>query len=415
MSDATGDVRSSLADLAEPFPPAGELTAGDLPEELCSRFEAATVVGLGEASHGTQEFFDLRFRLVRLLVEEFGVRAIGFEATFDPMVRVDDLVAAGEGEIRSLVAGLDVYRPFKTETMVALFEWLQSYNASRPPGDRVHVYGFDTTVIEAAATEIEPYLDRVGADVDESLREDLDTMRRGYDGEDERQALLEGARRAHARIDSMLAANESAWVEATSRRAYEGVRHRLDLVETQIEAHGKDHEERMALRDEAMAANAEWIQRRAAGPVVLWGANGHLNRHRHVLDEWDVDVPSMGSWLADAYKEAYCPVAFELGGGEVAALDAAAGEVVDYPIPAPPSGSIPDLLRQVDEPVFCLSVDDLRDDPSVREWLSTQPPRHNIWGGHPDGEQPVRYQPFHLEEFDWVVFVRDTSPLVHLD
>ncbi|MFC7058537.1 erythromycin esterase family protein [Halovenus salina] len=415
MSELNESLLSSLSELAAPLPNAGELTVTELPAGLRSQFDDATVIGLGEASHGTQEFFDLRFRLIRLLVEEFRVRAVGFEAPFDPLHRVDELVAAGEGDIRSLVAEIDIYRPFKTETMVDLFKWLQSFNVSRPPEDRVHVYGFDTTIIEAAANEIEPYLDRVGADVDASLREDLDIMTAGYGTDDERQALLESTRRVHSTLAPMVDANESAWVEATSRQAYEYVRHRLHLVEVQLEAHERDREGRAALRDEMMAENVEWIHDRSAGPVVLWGHNGHIARGRRVIDEWDVDVLPMGEWLADSYGERYCPVGLELGGGEVAALDGETGDVAEYPIPEPPSGSIPAVFRQVEEPVFSLSIDDLYDDSSTREWLRAKPRRHDIWGGTPDGDNPVKYNCRDLDGFDWVFFVRETSPLVHLD
>jgi len=77
--------------------------------------------------------------------------------------------------------------------------------------------------------------------------------------------------------------------------------------------------------------------------------------------------------------------------------------------------SIPAVFREVEEPVFAVSVEDIYDDSSIREWLQTQPQRHNIWGGTPDGENPVKYIPSDLSEFDWLVFVRETSPLVHLD
>lgn len=415
MTEPKDDLLASLSELAVPFPNANELTAADLPDGLRSRFDDAAVIGLGEASHGTQEFSELRLRLVRLLVEEFGVRAVAFEAPFHQFRRIDERVAAGAGDVRSILTGMDGYRPMQTAPIADLFEWLQSVNAERPAAERVRVYGFDTTIIEDAAVGIEPYLDRVGADIDASLRDDLDAVRAGYDSEDERRALLESARRVHSTLTPMLDANESAWVEAESRRAYERVRHRLDLIEVQIEAHERDREGRHALRDEAMARNVEWIHDRSTGPVVVWGANGHLGRGRHVLDEWDVDVQAMGKWLADAYGDRYCPVAFETGAGRVAAKDFAAGTVEEYPIPDPPSMSIPAVFRRVEEPVFSVSVEDLYDDPPVREWLRTRPPRHNIWGGTSDGDNPVKYTPSDLSEFDWVVFVRETSPLVHLD
>jgi erythromycin esterase len=415
MSGSKDDLVPSLSELAVPFPSAGELTATDLSDGLRSQLDDATVIGLGEASHGTQEFFELRFRLTRLLVEEFGVRAVGIEAGFHPLCRIAELVGAGEGNIRPLLAESDVYRPWKTEPMADFFEWLQSFNDSRPPEDRVNVYGFDMTVIEQAAAGLESYLERVGADIDASLREDLGTVTAGYSSDDERRALLESARRVHSTLRPMLDANESAWVEAGSRRAYENVRHRLHLIDRQLEAHERDHEERMALRDETMAENVEWIRDRSTGPIVLWAANGHLNRGRHVLEEWDVDVRSMGEWLARSHEEGYCSVGFGLGSGEVAALDGETEEISTYPIPDPPAESIPDVLRRIDESPFYLRVDDLREDASVQEWLRTRPRRHEIWGGHPDGDNPVRFLQSDLSEFDWFFFVRETSPLVHLE
>lgn len=415
MSEPKDDLLSSLSELAVPFPNTNELTAMDLSDGLCSRLDDATVIGLGEASHGTQEFFELRFRLTRLLVEEFGVRAVALEAPFHPFCRIDDRITAGTGDIRSILTELDGYRPMQTETIADFFEWLQSFNASRPPEDQVHLYGFDMTIIKDAAIGIEPYLEAVDADIDASLREALDTMTNGYDSDTERETMLDSARQALSTLRPMADAHESAWVEADSRQAYDQVRYRLHLIEGQLEAHERDREGRMALRDETMAENVEWIHDRSSGPVVLWGANGHLNRDRHVLEEWDVDVQSMGGWLADSYGDGYCSIGLEVASGKVAALNGETSTIEEYPLPDPPSKSIPDLLRQVDEPLFCLSVDDLHDDSSVREWLRTQPRRHNIWGGTPDGDNPVKYYPSDLSEFDWFVFVRETSPLVHLD
>jgi erythromycin esterase-like protein len=87
MPEPEDDLVSSLSELAVPFPNTSGLTATDLPATCHARFDDATVIGLGEASHGTQEFFELRLQLTRLLGAEFGVRAVGFEAEFDPLCR----------------------------------------------------------------------------------------------------------------------------------------------------------------------------------------------------------------------------------------------------------------------------------------------------------------------------------------
>lgn len=45
-------------------------------------FESATVIGLGEATHGTREFFDCKHRLLRYLITELDLRLIGFESVY---------------------------------------------------------------------------------------------------------------------------------------------------------------------------------------------------------------------------------------------------------------------------------------------------------------------------------------------
>jgi erythromycin esterase len=271
------------------------------------------------------------------------------------------------------------------------------------------------TYIQRAVIGIEPYLERVGADIDSSLREKFNTLRAGWEAEKDLQPMLDTTRKALSTLQPMVDAHESAWVEASSRGAYDEVKHRLHLMEAQLDAHERDFEGQMALRDRTMAKNVEWIHERSKGPVVLLGHNGHLNRGRHTLEEWDVDVPSMGEWLTETYGDAYCPVGLGLGGGAVAAMDGTIEERVEYPVPDPPSGSIPDALRQVNEPLLYLSVEDLHDNPVVREWLQTQPLRHTIWGGHPDGDAPVRYRASDLSEFDGFLFVSETSRTIPLN
>lgn len=55
----------------------------------------ADVIGMGEASHGTREFFRFKHRLFRYLVEEHGFRMLGLEANFAAMLDINDYVVRG--------------------------------------------------------------------------------------------------------------------------------------------------------------------------------------------------------------------------------------------------------------------------------------------------------------------------------
>jgi erythromycin esterase len=66
----------------------------------------ARVVGLGEATHGTREFFQLKHRLVRYLVMEHGYRLFGLEANFSETLALDRYVVHGEGSPRDALRGI---------------------------------------------------------------------------------------------------------------------------------------------------------------------------------------------------------------------------------------------------------------------------------------------------------------------
>lgn len=113
------------------------------------------------------------------------------------------------------------------------------------------------TVIEYATNGLRSDLERVGADVDESLFADLDTMTTGYGSDDEREALLESARWVHLTLEPMLDANESTWVEADSRQAYEHVLHRHGAADAVRLTRGRSFEALSAI--ETLSSRSEWM------------------------------------------------------------------------------------------------------------------------------------------------------------
>ena len=58
----------------------------------------ARLVGLGEATHGSREFFTMKHRLVQYLVEEMGFTTFAIEANFPEAARINDYLHTGEGD-----------------------------------------------------------------------------------------------------------------------------------------------------------------------------------------------------------------------------------------------------------------------------------------------------------------------------
>lgn len=99
------------------------------------------VIGLGEGTHGTREFFTLKHRLIQRLVEVHGCRLVTMEVSWDRARAVDSYLQHGTGSAADAVAGL-AYWTWNTAEVVALVEWLRAYNV-RHPEDPVQFTGFD--------------------------------------------------------------------------------------------------------------------------------------------------------------------------------------------------------------------------------------------------------------------------------
>src|SRR5438105_8706353 len=92
----------------------------------------ARLVLLGEASHGTHDFYQARADITRRLIAEKGFTAVAVEADWPDAYRVN-CYARGQGDAASAVEALGGFRRFPTwmwrNTVVRDFvEWLRQHN-----------------------------------------------------------------------------------------------------------------------------------------------------------------------------------------------------------------------------------------------------------------------------------------------
>ncbi|GCE45423.1 erythromycin esterase [Thermosporothrix hazakensis] len=101
----------------------------------------ASIVGLGEATHGTHEFFTLKHRLVRFLVEKMGFTTLAMEENWNNALNINEYVLYGKGDPKALVRSLE--RPWRTQEVLELVTWLRAYNADPRHTQKVRFAGID--------------------------------------------------------------------------------------------------------------------------------------------------------------------------------------------------------------------------------------------------------------------------------
>jgi erythromycin esterase len=286
------------------------------------------VIGLGEAAHGTREFFRLKHRLIRYLVERQEVRLFGLEANFAETLALDRYVRYGEGDPEEALA--DVYFwTWNTEELLALVEWLRAFNDGREVGDRVRFYGFDAQFTAGPAAALDSYLRTTDRLAELGIGDDpasLDDDGRLADDEETRVARLDAADRVVTTAGERLDIQEAAHVAATDRGTWQlARRHLRTLARTRDHKrarHTDDSGRAIAVRDRAMAANVAWMLDYAntdMDRIVLWAHNAHVSRTEDRATD-GTGAPSMGYHLAERYGEEYYALGFDFAGGTFQAL-----------------------------------------------------------------------------------------------
>src|SRR5947209_9447171 len=147
-----------IAEAAEPLPDFEDEGFG----QLFDRFADRRIVLLGEASHGTSDFYRARAAITRHLIEHRGFEIVAVEADWPDAAAVDR-------HVRHLEARKTDETPFRRfptwmwrNTDVAEFvEWLRAHNADEIADDRAGFYGLDIYNMSGSIAAVLAYLDEI--------------------------------------------------------------------------------------------------------------------------------------------------------------------------------------------------------------------------------------------------------------
>lgn len=266
----------------------------------------ARVLGLGESTHGTGEFFRLKHRLVERLVRREGFRVFALEANVLTAARLDAWVQGGPGTVEQAMAGL--FTVWHTEEVRDLLAGLREYNRTHP-GDPVRVAGFDMQDHRTPADTLRALIARLEPGLEATLDERL--------GEYTRQPswatwTVEDSLRARwadqaAALWHTIADRRPRWLAAArdgrDSLDAEWALHCATLVS---QAAGMNRSLYSPDRDSLMAANLHWaLETLLPGRrAVLWAHDMHVSRSGDPLTGFN-GGRQMGAFLHRLYGSGY--------------------------------------------------------------------------------------------------------------
>lgn len=331
----------------------------------------ARVVGLGEATHGTREFFQLKHRMLEYLVEQLGFTVFAIEANFTESLVINDYVLHGKGDAKKALAGI-YFWTWNTEEVLELIEWMRRYNADASHKKKIEFYGFDMQFAGVAGPEAIKYITGLDKARGEALAAAIapvtsrgSRMSYGQKSDEEKKAV----KQAIADGLSFLDRNRTRAIAATSKDGFAIARRNLVVVQ-QAETMMGDQANAFEHRDRAMAANLEWIlaHKGRGTRVAAWAHNGHIQRDR--LNRWK----NMGYHLARALGRRYVTFGFAFNQGSYQAIhqppDGKGGGLQEITVGPAPAGNIGATFARTGTPLFAL---DLRKRPRARRGKAPHP------------------------------------------
>jgi erythromycin esterase-like protein len=98
-------------------------------EPLRGVVDSARIVALGEATHGTREFFQMKHRMVEFLATQMGFTIFSIEANLPEASRLNDFVVKGNGDPKQLLKGM-YFWTWNTEEVLNMILWMREFNRS---------------------------------------------------------------------------------------------------------------------------------------------------------------------------------------------------------------------------------------------------------------------------------------------
>jgi erythromycin esterase-like protein len=262
----------------------------------------ARFVLIGEASHGTHEFYALRAELTKRLIEERGFCAVAAEADWPDAYRVNCYVrgVGGDADGDQSLAGFRRFPTWMWRNMVVLefVEWLREHNEQSP--HPAGFYGLDLYSLHASIEAVLRYLDEADPEAARRARERFacfeqfrgendgqsygyaTTLGRAEPCEDEVVAqLVELHRRAAELVarDGRPAADRQFAAEQNARVVVNAERYYRSMFRGRVSSWN--------LRDTHMADTLDALADHLDGPIVVWAHNSHLG---------DARATEMGRW-----------------------------------------------------------------------------------------------------------------------
>lgn len=375
---------------------------------------------LGEASHGTEEFYAWRAEISKRLIADAGFRFIAVEGDWGACAAVNRYVKHMEGapgSARAAVTGFSRWPDWlwSNQVILELVEWLHDHNADLPMARRVGFYGIDVYGLDESMAKAPRYLDQLDEGLASEARQAYACLER-FDGDMHHYlqvvATGESCAAGIARVVERLQARSAEWQDGQPDDYFHAKQNALVVLNAERHYRAMIHQDHTSWNARArhfhqtLERLLERYGEHARG--IVWAHNTHIGDARATAMAQQ-NMVNIGQLARESLgPDEVGLVGFGTHRGQVIAGARwdAPRQVMDVPYAL--TGSLEDVLHRVMDEPFVLLTAEARQVPGI-----DRPLGHRAIGVtyNPLQERANYVLTILPDRYDAFVFIPETTPL----
>lgn len=277
--------------------------------QLRENLENVHLVGLGEANHGTSEFFLYKARLVKFLVTQGNFQVLLLESGYFSCEKLNDFVLGKPIPLKeALLAQQKTI--WVTREFADLFEWLRKHNQNVPPSKRVTIMGFDARDNGIGREYLANYLKQESPNFHIQINDKLQKV--ALMGVEEKRVAMRGSTTLQE-IENHLQSIRNRKSVREDPEKFETAWRAVQILK-QASAFATSKSLPIAKKGRAyfMAENLKYFAGNNPGKkMILWAHNGHVGVGNCKFP----NGVNLGTHLRNWLKEQYFAIGFSFGSG----------------------------------------------------------------------------------------------------
>ncbi|MBB6004935.1 erythromycin esterase family protein [Arcicella rosea] len=370
------------------------------------------IVALGEGTHGTKEFNEIRIALIKELVEKKGFNLICFENAFGNSYYLNQMINS-DRNIQQAIRE-NITSVWQTKEIESLLLWMRQYNKIH--SDKIEFTGMDWNYIEYSAKivldELKSTQNKALISFAESLYKNAKEQDKAWNAQNDStiklnmEEIVKNATDGHqivVMIDSLISKNPKQYSN-TLKNALLNCKQGFHVL------YKAGMSQEAKTRDEMMAEMvSELAKQSGENKMVIFAHNGHIAYKASDATQKDSNPGGMGSYLKRAFSNQYYAIGTATAKGTYSAtsdfVDTHDNQYKKYTLIAPLPNSWEHLLKNEKQHSFFIETKNTK---SINKRLKIRQ-----IGYRPEDKDAYTEETKLSDYFDGLIFIRNTTESNH--